>query len=498
MNIKNEIERLFGAYNILVSERALVVDVSFEFCCRGRSLKKNITDFFSILPLRDSVTIKLEIDNGDEIIVERNKAFPDQQYDNAMRFVDASTIAEANIEINKAISEGQFSIYSFESFSRELLALPLEGIMLSFSNLMKGQDRLVFQLLDDGSFFSTETMAFVPVNQSCSLSPFARAKKLEDCTEVSSFQNKPILELLPDDFAIRIDYDNNPFREVFDSICALLSLAYISNNATFENGMLEAQIVGQRKVEASFDPQKECNNEFYKIYHWIFTDGNPVDKAILARNIISLHCRLSKLSSLDGKTLSSIESNYKIYLKENVKQYIELKNQIAEFICNVISRIGEYTYEILSGLKKNLLAFSGFLLTAVLANIVSNQPLDNLFTRDITRIIELVLLGSLIYLVICDFETWSKLKKAMAGYNKLKTNYESLLSEEDIKDVFDEDSLMKDSKKSSIKTIVIINIVWLALLIACFVFIESVSSDPIIAPYISKVFHAAGERVSYL
>lgn len=58
----------------------------------------------------------------------------------------------------------------------------------------------------------------------------------------------------------------------------------------------------------------------YKIYDWIYSGGSSIDKAIIARNIICLHCKYEPLLKVDTKILASIQSNYNLYLKDNVTQ----------------------------------------------------------------------------------------------------------------------------------------------------------------------------------
>ena len=52
-----------------------------------------------------------------------------------------------------------------------------------------------------------------------------------------------------------------------------------------------------------------------------------------------------------------------------------------------MSKTGDYATMLLGDLKKNLIAIFGFLFTVILANIVSDQPLQNIFTREITVIL---------------------------------------------------------------------------------------------------------------
>lgn len=121
---------------------------------------------------------------------------------------------------------------------------------------------------------------------------------------------------------------------------------------------------------------------------------------IIARNIICLHCKYESLLNISDGVMASIQTNYNLYLRDNETQYLELKNKVAEFITDIVSRTGEYATEMLDKFKTNLLAILGFLFSVILANIVSDQPLDNIFTKDITILSEIVLIASFGYLLL--------------------------------------------------------------------------------------------------
>lgn len=82
--------------------------------------------------------------------------------------------------------------------------------------------------------------------------------------------------------------------------------------------------------------------------------------------------------------------------KDNVSKYIELTNAMAGFIQESTNNVSDCISELLGHLKSNLIAVVSFIFTATLANIVSDQPLDNIFTYDITIIMYLVFVGSFV------------------------------------------------------------------------------------------------------
>ena len=57
--------------------------------------------------------------------------------------------------------------------------------------------------------------------------------------------------------------------------------------------------------------------------------------------------------------MASIQTNYNLYLRDNVTQYLELKNKVAEFITDIVSRTGEYATEMLDKFKIKSFGYFG-------------------------------------------------------------------------------------------------------------------------------------------
>uniref|UniRef100_UPI00402615F1 hypothetical protein n=1 Tax=Lachnospira eligens TaxID=39485 RepID=UPI00402615F1 len=238
-------------------------------------------------------------------------------------------------------------------------------------------------------------------------------------------------------------------------------------------------INGQRTIEYCYNINNISNNQIlYKIYNWIYTDGSSIDKAIIARNVISLHCKYVPIAKIDDKVMASIQSNYNLYLKDNVKDYLELKNKVAEFICGIVSKTGEYAIGLLDKFKSNLIAIFGFIFSVILANIVSNQPLDNIFTKDVTILVECVFIGSFVYLCTCYCQSHYEIKKVYESYEQLKLNYKDILTENDLLEIFGNDEIMNRMKRTINKSRIIYLVIWIVFLIVALIIVEFLSSYP--------------------
>lgn len=127
-------------------------------------------------------------------------------------------------------------------------------------------------------------------------------------------------------------------------------------------------------------------------------------------------------------------------------------------------------------------------LTVILANVVSDKPLDNIFTRDITLILEAVLLGSVVYLIICISETKYKVKKVQDSYDALKANYSSLLTSEDIAQAFGNDKLITKMVNEVNSGIIRYSLLWGLFILFSLVAIEIISTEPFVTPLLQHLF----------
>lgn len=487
MNVLKKLETIFHLNSFSVSERIKIVEGDFKVEYSSLPSFEELKSLLENVPTRDNFKLFMKSDSEDVIRISSCDLLEQNKYDEFKELLDNDEVLSVSVSVEKAVENNRFSIYSFSSFTSDLLAVSTLEAMSSFSHLLEGIDYLTFELLDQNHFFSTNTMAFLTPDGNVNRNSYSRTNRLNTCRDTAYFFNANEYKLLPEDFSFDINFENNPLTPLFEKITTILSLVYISSTATINDHNLKIQIAGQRSVDFSYlIDNLEVNKELYKIYRWIYTDGSSIDKAIIARNIISLHCRYADLLDTDGKTFASIQSNFNLYLKNNVTQYLDVKNKLAEFICDVIAKTGDHATQLLSNLKSNLIAIFIFLFTVILTNIVSDQPLQNIFTRDITAILEMVLLGSFIYLFICVMETNYKLKKTRDSYTALKENYDSVLSEDELKEVFNDDKLINDTVKSVNRGKWAYIIVWGIFLLLLFVILEGMSSSPIVKPYIVK------------
>ena len=358
--------------------------------------------------------VQIEITNPDEdiFIISNSNKKSECEYNNYFSNAEHDDNYDVIINIQKEIVNDRLIVYNYKSFTDDILDNSLFEIMAIFSKFLMNRESIILNVLDENIFWSTKTIMFTSNSDSCFSGTPRRSSRIETCKLSSFFQSTGNFELLPDDFDITNNIIENPYENSFNKIRTLLSLCYISSISTVDHSEIKCVINGQRSI--SFDQSLEdisSNKTLYNIYEWIYTDGNYVDKATIARNIISLHCKYCSILEIDPTIFISISSNYGVYLKENVSQYLEAKTKVSEFISNIGSKTIESAYELLNDFKKNIIAIFSFFITVILVNVVSESPLENILTKDITIILELILFGSFLYFLISMIQCKSGLKR---------------------------------------------------------------------------------------
>jgi len=474
MNAISKILKIFDTSDTVINERRSVVDLLFYTTVGNLpSSSTELLEVINSIPERDSFKMiftsdsenSLEITNKCNVNIDFSPLFTDADSDEGIL---------VKITIDKTIQNNIFSVYCFEKFTNDLLDLSITKLMAWFSDSLSDSEYLVFQLFDSDFSMTTSTIAFVSDKESRFSPNIFRLERLQTCKETGNFYNMSEYELIPDDFNIEgIEPDINPYRCVFDRLKTIFSAIYTASSASILENELNIQINGQRNLTC--DSQLDWiqkNDYLYSIYSWVYTEGNPVDKVLIARNVMSLHCKHSDLFTLDDKTYSAIKSNYELYLRNDVEQYLNLIKEFSAFISGIVTQVGEYATTILGKFKKNLMAIGIFFLTVMIPRIGSSQGWDIIFTRDVLYLLQLILFGSIVYLIICGAELKYKMRKIRKGYDDLKENYENVLSSDEIDEILKKDELLTATINHVKKSSVIWGIIWGAMVVLGVVIIE--------------------------
>lgn len=449
------------------------------------------------IPDRDTVEIEVKLDDGVNAKINLNKEFDYsyfvQELNSLVQLQEENSIFSIYLNIYKHVEDKRVSIYKFDSFVEYLNVLSLKGIIFELSRIKNSNDYIVFDLFDVEDSFNSCSFYFTN-EKKIDVCDCFRSDRLSKRIEICSFFNSSEYDFIAEDFYLINKSKNKDFNRIMDKLTIVFSLISICNISRFENDYtLWCRLDGYKSIvnmlkfnEMNIDEALQ----YYQIHKWLYTGGNLSDKAGLARNIISIHTENNDLLKLEGNILVSIKSAHEIYLKQNVQQYIEVKNKVIESLDNMSQKASDMVQTFTNTLKQNFLGIITFFVSTIVINALSGENSDVIFSKDISKISYGLLVASLMFLFASVWEINQEIVRFKDKYKRLKKYYCDILDPGDIKQIFHDDEfhnkdvLYISSKKH------IYSAVWIVALIIFMVIVFYCStSDELIIDSIDYLVH---------
>jgi hypothetical protein len=423
------------------------IDVS---CTNGKCPKKEDFDnVFAILNSRDN--LHLSILQGNEIV---------QNYDttnngNFNNFINdcSSCLKSGNFQliatITKNISEQKISVYYSNRFFDCLSKKSINHFLEIIKNVLNGNDFIVFEVQDNFfNEFHTQTIKFVSKGRQVTNNSINRAEKINKiknlchCNIISKYQ------FTPDDF-YPTNKNNTALDTIFSRVSLLYSAFFLFDIFNVNGSNVDYKLNGYKTISKkinSSDIDISSHENYYQIYSWVYEGGNIVDKIGLTRNILSLNLNKDNLK-LSETTFEAIRSGYKIYQKENIKQYIEIRNKISDQLIELQNKADKIVENFVSDFKKSFLAVVSFFISVIVIKVVSSGDFTTGFTKEVTLLTIGFLLISLFVMFFARWEINKQIIRHEEFYKNLKARYTDLLDPSDINRILNNDTDFNCNKK---------------------------------------------------
>ncbi|CAM0556567.1 hypothetical protein EHLJMEHL_01655 [Vreelandella titanicae] len=351
---------------------------------------------------------------------------------------------ELELKINKNNVDKSVSIYFVDQFSDYLTSISLLDVINLIS--INFEESLVFEVFSKIKKFGSKTIQFTESGKDeTDLNSFellnVRQNKLSLLFENATTSNFAI-DLLPDDFYLITKSSYEKINKIFIDISSLLSIVFISNSSSFEkDGSFLYKISGYKTISESLttiDYKTSTCDILYKIYAWSYEGGNSSDKIGLVRNVLSIHLDSNDRVKIDNEVWQAIQSNYQIYLKDNVQSYLEIKNKIGEFVIESSARTYSMADEILSSFKNSIFVFVTFFLTVVVVNGLKDTGGESIFSDVYLAIVIILCIISLVWRKMTIKQVLKQFESASATVKQiLKLNYSKVLMQSEIDECID-------------------------------------------------------------
>lgn len=452
-------------------------DSSLNFIGEYVVKKTNIKNYemllslYNFFPKRDEVKMFIFYDSEDKIQIENDAK---NEYEDLLDIADDEL--KIQIEISKS-KEGVISVYDLSSFFQNFERKTFIEKINQFIIMIGENDFTYFDCFDSDNvpFLKTDRVIFTNYDESSNKEIFGEARKRNIIYIPETMKEVWGIQILPDWFHI-ISSNENPFSTVFEELSSLLSLFFVSRTAELTNND-EVQIsFSSKNIDSiSFSKEKLREINFFEIYDWVFENDAYSDKLILSQSIIEKNKNDIFDKQNISKLLNVIKESWNIYLMKNAEKYLKARNEIAKNINNTFKELSKtYTY-LIGKFRSNIIAIFTFLLTISISNILSQGDLDKIFSYQITRIVELVFLLSVIFLFIAIYEVCLMYKSIKTTFDELKLNYRDVMDDDkELQNEFEEE------KKKLKKTLVAYSVIWLSILVIIFLCFENITDYPII------------------
>lgn len=348
-----------------------------------------------------------------------------------------------SINISKQFDGCFISIYNIGGFTDYLSTLSIQQLLAIFSTYLISLDAVAFRCFELHNAYSTTSISFLPVENTEHLH-LTNGRKERIATIYSSVQSSSSLRpsLLPEEFIFTSRLNVPPgILEIFDKCAFVLLLLALFDLTTIEDDGVSYKLNGYKTIEGKWTNSNTIDSfiEFKSIYDWVYTSGNLIDKLGLARNIISLHLDDVDKLTIKGNPYQSILSSYQVYQKQNIKQYIEIRNKISEQLVDFNKRATSIVDTFASGYQKSALTLVTFFSTLVAIKFLTATTLSLTFSLNAFVISCVFLTVSFIYLLILRYETTEQKIRFERSYSNMKARYTDLLTVDDIKKILNND-----------------------------------------------------------
>ena len=412
------------------------------------------------VPERDKIIINLTNDAGRELRID-NLTLNDVYID----FISYSDQIDVTISINKNILNNTLSIFNYNKFIDNLSKLDNVVFLNFLSSIITSKaEYIFFEVYDNdmlGKAYRTETIFFKYYKDKCfECSKINRLELFSKILFTNNFFNLNEFPLLPNDFHIVSSEFDSRIKELFQKWEILFSFIYLSSFSFLHKEKLNLSKDATKNITDVININQFSflySKEIYDIFNWIYHDDIYLDKLTIAREVIE-----SSIFDFSDLKLSvrDISRVYNLYIKNNVSEYLSAKKDIGDFIVHTLYEMDQYSNVIIGSFSNNFVALVAFITTTMIANIVSDSTLDNIFSKDILWLLLFALFGSLIYCYLSN----KKFNKDVTDFNKvferLKNNYKDILIGENIGSLFSE-SEFKQQVENISEIRLNINIIWI-------------------------------------
>lgn len=375
----------------------------------------------SAIPSRDKFRLTLEIGDDSEAIASPSEL--DTLVEHIGAFHDGEEAAALRIEIQKTVEQQRVSVYSLSALGSYLEDEPLADVLSALVKRHEG--RLIFECLIDSPGSGTQSLLFVRHGGELPTREFSVEERRRSQTILKANTNtsKIVGGLLPQDFLVVTAVGFPSVDKFLARAGAAVSAMCLANTSHITGNQIDYQINGYKLLAGSIKSAEQLIDEagsLVRLAEWACGSEGSSDKLGLARNVITL-CAERLEDVLDRPEIwDAIQSNYQIYLKENISTYLEVRNKLAELLSETTHKTHALTESLLDSVRNAILIVLTFVISVVVVNGIKDTSAQAIFSS-----IYLAIVGAL--LLLTTVAVFASCADALSRFNQSASATRGLL-----------------------------------------------------------------------
>ncbi|HBJ2623443.1 TPA: hypothetical protein LA827_003245 [Clostridium botulinum] len=370
------------------------------------------------------------------------------------------------IAIRKRTENNILSIYCFDSFYKYISSINCVSIL----KLLSKYKYYYFEVIDRSLTLNCYTNMFYfytkgfSINHSFDkdISKEILNIRIQNC----SYANRSVLNFEPNNFKLQGNYSLELYN-FFQKFIIIFSLISIFDISEIKNNKIELSLCGKAVQNFVIDYMSSENKYlivYYEIFNWIYDKENVIDKLLIVRNVLMVNLYGKTTLEIPDSILSTIKSNFKIYIQDNYEQYVNSKTTAITTLLDIQKRISELSNNLTDNFFKNITMICTFIFTIIIVNPINDGKFTDIFTKDITLISSALILLSIIFLIytLCDIK--SKKNNLYLLQENINTIYNDILSTETLDEIVTNNEYYINSKIQLEKRINLYTTLWLLLI----------------------------------
>jgi hypothetical protein len=483
MTITDNLVKVFGGtFKVITSEEDLErFVISYRLATVQVPVQAALDELLKQVYGSDNCTIYINIDDATDVI--RYSLGDDfEQFKSDLevkiRGIEAESSIIIKVQIEKKLVDNKLFIYALDDIKAYLDQFQVATAINFFSELIRKHGTLILISSELSTTCQSATLAFQPAllaeQEITFTDPAIREKRLQNIqvtTHAITLSGKLIV---PEDLQFSNEL-KGVIKHVLGKIEFTLLIIALFDNSSIDDDELTFRLNGYKSIEGKVNlatlPFENYLEEYRNIYNWIHESGNLTDKLGLARNIISLHLNTNNDLSFSGNMFSSILSAYKVYEKQNIKQYIEIRNKMSDQLLDYNKRANSIVEGFAGTFQKSALSVLTLFSSIVAVKILSTSAISPKFALFSTLFAVAILVVSTVYMFISLSDTLAQKKRYQKSYKHFKKRYSDLLNTDDIDRILIGDKEFKADKTFMKRKIRTYTILWGLVLLTLLIFV---------------------------